>query len=149
MISVTITDQSGRTLSGQTIDAFWVSVAHAQPFSVGINCALGARQMRPYVAELSRLATAYISCYPNAGLPNAFGEYDESPQQTSQLLGEFAASGLVNIVGGCCGTTPDHIGAIARAVEGVTPRRPPDGDDGLMRLSGLETLTLRPTATSR
>ena len=144
MISVTITDNSGRTLSGQTIDAFWVSVAHAQPFSVGINCALGARQMRPYLAELSRLASAYISCYPNAGLPNAFGEYDETPDETSHLLGEFATSGLVNIIGGCCGTTPDHIRAIAQAVEGVTPRRRPDGDDGLTRFSGLETLTLRP-----
>ena len=106
MISVTITDRSGRTLSGQTIDAFWVSVAHAKPFSVGINCSLGADEMRPYIAELSRIAPCYVSCYPNAGLPNAFGGYDELPDQTSQLLQEFAESEFVNIVGGCCGTTP-------------------------------------------
>src|SRR5438034_336589 len=111
MISVTITDRSGRTLSGQTIDAFWITVRHARPFSVGINCALGARDMRPYLAELAELADCYITCYPNAGLPNAFGLYDEQPDQTAALLGEFAASGLVNIVGGCCGTTPEHIRA--------------------------------------
>src|SRR5205085_8733532 len=122
MISVTVTDRSGRTLSGQTIDAFWVSIAHARPFSVGINCALGARDMRPYVAELARIADAYISCYPNAGLPNAFGQYDERPEDTSAALGEFATSGFVNIVGGCCGTTPEHIAAIAKAIEGVAPR---------------------------
>ena len=112
MISVTITDRSGRTLTGQTIDAFWVSVAHARPFSVGVNCALGARDMRPYVAELARLADCYVSCYPNAGLPNAFGEYDEQPADTAGLLKEFAANAFVNIVGGCCGTTPDHIGRL-------------------------------------
>ncbi len=144
MISVTITDRSGRTLSGQTIDAFWVSVAHARPFSVGINCALGARDMRPYIAELSRIAPVYISCYPNAGLPNAFGEYDEGPTETGELLGEFAQSGFLNLVGGCCGTTPDHIRAIARAADGVPPRRRPEGDDGLTRLCGLETLAVRP-----
>ena len=144
MISVTITDRSGRTLSGQTIDAFWVSVAHARPFSVGINCALGAREMRPYIAELSRIAPVYISCYPNAGLPNAFGEYDETPDQTSELLREFATSGFVNMLGGCCGTTPDHIRAIARAVDGVPPRLRPTGDDRHTQFSGLETLTLRP-----
>src|SRR5215203_837972 len=112
MISATITDRSGRTLSGQTIDAFWVSIAHARPFSVGINCALGARDMRPYVEELARHADCYISCYPNAGLPNAFGEYDELPGDTASALREFADGTLVNIVGGCCGTTPDHIRAI-------------------------------------
>ena len=122
MISVTVTDRSGRTLSGQTIDAFWVSIVHARPFSVGLNCALGARDMRPYLAELARVADCYISCYPNAGLPNAFGQYDEQPKDTSAYLGEFATSGFVNIVGGCCGTTPEHIGAIARAVDGVAPR---------------------------
>src|SRR5204862_298504 len=122
MISVTVTDRSGRTLSGHTIDAFWISIAHARPFSVGINCALGARDMRPYLAELARIADCFISCYPNAGLPNAFGQYDEHPADTSAALREFAASGFVNIVGGCCGTTPEHIRAIAAAVDGVTPR---------------------------
>jgi 5-methyltetrahydrofolate--homocysteine methyltransferase len=121
-ISVTVTDRSGRTLSGQTIDAFWVSIAHAKPFSVGVNCALGARDMRQYVAELARIANCYITCYPNAGLPNAFGEYDEQPADTASALREFASSGLVNIVGGCCGTTPDHIREIAGAVEGLSPR---------------------------
>ncbi|HEV8346301.1 MAG TPA: homocysteine S-methyltransferase family protein, partial [Vicinamibacterales bacterium] len=111
MISVTVTDRSGRTLSGQTIDAFWTSIAHANPFSVGLNCALGARDMRPYLAELARLAPCFISCYPNAGLPNAFGQYDEQPQDTGSYLREFASSGFVNIVGGCCGTTPEHIAA--------------------------------------
>ena len=125
MISVTITDRSGRTLSGQTIDAFYVSVAHARPFSVGINCALGARDMRPYVAELARIADCYVSCYPNAGLPNAFGEYDEQPADTGGYLREFASSGFVNIVGGCCGTTPDHIEAIADGVKDLPPRPRP------------------------
>src|SRR5262249_45039173 len=109
MISVTVTDRSGRTLSGQTVDAFWTSIAHAKPFSVGINCALGARDMRSYLAELARLADCYVTCYPNAGLPNAFGQYDEQPQDTAGYLKEFTEAGLVNIVGGCCGTTPDHI----------------------------------------
>jgi 5-methyltetrahydrofolate--homocysteine methyltransferase len=122
MISFTITDRSGRTLSGQTLDAFYTSIRHARPFSVGINCALGARDMRPYLAELAQIATSYVSCYPNAGLPNAFGEYDEQPAETSELLGEFVTSGFVNIIGGCCGTTPDHIAAIRAAVEGVSPR---------------------------
>src|SRR6185369_4322783 len=123
MISVTITDRSGRTLSGQTIDAFWVSIAHARPFSVGVNCALGARDMRQYVAELARLADCYVTCYPNAGLPNAFGEYDEQPHDTGGFLKDFAESGFVNIVGGCCGTTPAHIAAIAAAVASLPPRR--------------------------
>ncbi len=122
MISVTVTDRSGRTLSGQTIDAFYVSIRHARPLSVGINCALGARDMRPYLAELAAIAECRVSCYPNAGLPNAFGEYDETPDETARLLGEFAESGFVNLLGGCCGTTPEHIAAIARAVDGTPPR---------------------------
>ena len=109
IISGTITDASGRTLSGQVTEAFWNSVRHARPLAVGLNCALGAAEMRPYVAELSRVADCFVSCYPNAGLPNAFGEYDETPDQTAAVLEEFAASGLVNLLGGCCGTTPEHI----------------------------------------
>jgi len=147
MISVTITDRSGRTLAGQTIDAFWVSIAHARPFSVGINCALGARDMRPYLAELARAADCYVSCYPNAGLPNAFGQYDEQAAETGSYLREFATSGFVNIVGGCCGTTPDHIAAIAGAVNGLPPRtRPAPAVHGqrYTELAGLETLTIRP-----
>ena len=128
MLSVTITDKSGRTLSGQTVEAFWTSVAHARPLSVGINCALGARDMRPYLADLSRAAPVLASCYPNAGLPNAFGEYDETPEITGSLLGEFARDGLLNIVGGCCGTTPEHLpihrraGARSRAARGPDRR---------------------------
>ncbi len=145
MLSVTVTDRSGRTLSGQTIDAFWVSIAHAKPFSVGINCSLGAREMRPYVAELARLADCWVSCYPNAGLPNAFGQYDEQPPDTSAQLGEFAASGFVNIVGGCCGTTPDHVRAIAGAVRDLPPRpRPHQPTERFTTVAGLETLTIRP-----
>ena len=122
MISATIADRSGRTLSGQMLDAFYVSIQHARPFSVGLNCAFGARQMRPYMAELARLAGEYVSCHPNAGLPNAFGEYDEAPQETAALLRDFADSGFANIIGGCCGTTPAHIRAIREAIEGVAPR---------------------------
>src|SRR5882672_4867886 len=148
MISVTVTDLSGRTLSGQTIDAFWASVRHARPFSVGINCALGARDMRPYLAELSRIAECYVSCYPNAGLPNAFGQYDEKPDETGGYLHEFASTGFVNIVGGCCGTTPDHIAAIARGVAGLPPRRIQNSEFGIQnsftRFAGLETITIRP-----
>jgi len=164
MISVTITDRSGRTLSGQTLDAFYTSIRHAQPFSVGLNCALGAREMRPHVAELARIAETYVTCYPNAGLPNAFGEYDELPAETSALLREFAKSGFLNIVGGCCGTTPDHIRALADAVAGLAPRqglgtgdqplvKPGAGSvaspgspiaDRFTQLSGLERLTIRP-----
>ena len=125
MISATITDRSGRTLSGQTLDAFYVSIGHVRPFSVGINCAFGASQMRPYVAELSRLAAEYVTCHPNAGLPNAFGEYDEAPAETARLLREFAEDGVLNIVGGCCGTTPAHIRAIAEAVKDLPPRKLP------------------------
>ena len=171
MISVTVTDRSGRTLSGQTIDAFYVSIRHARPFSVGINCALGARDMRPYLAELSRLSECYVSSYPNAGLPNAFGEYDERPDETAALLRDFASSGFVNILGGCCGTTPEHIKAVAAAVEGVAPRtlpvdswmavstKAPDASSQppaasrqepaansphYSQFSGLEVLTIRP-----
>ena len=145
MLSVTITDRSGRTLSGQTIDAFWVSVAHARPFSVGLNCALGAREMRPYLAELARVADTWVSCYPNAGLPNAFGEYDERPEETAALLREFAEAGFVNLLGGCCGTTPDHVRAVAEAVADVAPRRRPAAADArVTELSGLERLTVRP-----
>ena len=147
MISVTVTDRSGRTLSGQTIDAFHVSIRHARPLSVGINCALGARDMRPYLAELAAIAECRVSCYPNAGLPNAFGEYDETPDETAGLLGEFAESGFVNILGGCCGTTPEHIAAIARAVDGLPPRALPAGNGGGSRFSGLETLTVRDDGT--
>ncbi|MCA9509916.1 MAG: methionine synthase, partial [Myxococcales bacterium] len=143
MISVAITDASGRTLSGQTVDAFYRSVAHARPLSVGVNCSLGATEMRPHVAELAEIATCLVTSYPNAGLPNAFGEYDEAPRRTGELVGEFARSGLVNMVGGCCGTTPEHIAEIARAVEGIAPRVPPEPDH-LTRFSGLETLTIRP-----
>jgi 5-methyltetrahydrofolate--homocysteine methyltransferase len=144
LLSVTITDRSGRTLSGQTIDAFWTSVAHARPLSVGLNCALGAREMRPYLADLSAIADTYVSVYPNAGLPNAFGEYDESPETTAELLGEFAESSLCNIVGGCCGTTPEHIRAVAAAVAGLPPRQKPTALPSFTRFAGLETLTLRP-----
>ncbi len=123
MISGTITDASGRTLSGQTPTAFWHSVAHARPFSVGLNCALGAEAMRPHMAEIASVTTALTCAYPNAGLPNAFGAYDETPDQTAAQVGEFARDGIVNIVGGCCGTTPDHIRAIADAVADHAPRK--------------------------
>ncbi|WP_242498408.1 methionine synthase [Nocardioides ganghwensis] len=141
IISGTITDASGRTLSGQVTEAFWDSVRHARPLAVGLNCALGARDMRPYVAELSRLADSFVSVYPNAGLPNAFGEYDETPDQTAAVLAEFAEAGFLNLVGGCCGTTPDHIAAIAQAVDGKA-RREPVPHRPVMRLSGLEPLTI-------
>ncbi|MBU0791120.1 MAG: homocysteine S-methyltransferase family protein, partial [Gammaproteobacteria bacterium] len=143
IISGTITDASGRTLSGQVAEAFWASVRHAQPLAIGFNCALGGKEMRPYVAELSRLSDSLISCYPNAGLPNAFGEYDEQPEETAAILRGFAEDGLVNIVGGCCGTSPDHIAAMARAVEGIAPRVPA-AHVPVMRLSGLEPLTVTP-----
>ena len=143
MISGTITDRSGRFLSGQTPEAFWNSVAHAAPFSIGLNCALGAKQMRAHIAELSRVADVLICAYPNAGLPNEFGHYDEGPAEMAASLDEFANAGLVNIVGGCCGTTPEHIRAIARAVEGKPPRVIPEIAPRL-RLSGLEAFTLTP-----
>jgi 5-methyltetrahydrofolate--homocysteine methyltransferase len=144
MISVAITDASGRTLSGQTVDAFWRSVSHANPLSVGVNCSLGATDMRPHVAELAHVANCYVSSYPNAGLPNAFGDYDEEPATTGDLVGEFATSGLVNIVGGCCGTTPPHIRAIADSVAHVAPRRIEPADPDVTYYSGLETLVIRP-----
>ncbi len=173
MISVTITDRSGRTLSGQTLDAFYVSIEHTRPWSVGINCALGARDMRPYLAELARQARCWVSAYPNAGLPNAFGQYDEQPEETAALLRDFATSGFANILGGCCGTTPDHIAALADAVAGLAPRAraaasssidapgapppgapaaaledslssPGPGPQALTRLAGLEPLVIRP-----
>jgi 5-methyltetrahydrofolate--homocysteine methyltransferase len=144
MISATITDRSGRTLSGQTLDAFYVSIGHVRPFSVGLNCAFGASQMRPYVAELSRIAAEYVTCHPNAGLPNAFGEYDEAPADTARLLREFAEAGVLNIVGGCCGTTPEHIRAIANAVGELPPRTRPSAPERYTEYSGLETLTIRP-----
>ena len=122
MISGTITDASGRTLSGQTLEAFYTSVMHAKPLSIGLNCALGAKEMRPHIEELSGLASCYVSAYPNAGLPNAMGEYDESPAQTAHFLEEWAKEGFVNIVGGCCGTTPDHIKHIADHVKNIAPR---------------------------
>lgn len=140
-ISGTITDRSGRTLSGQTVEAFWNSIRHARPFVVGLNCALGAELMRPHLAEIARLADTLVAAYPNAGLPNAFGEYDETCEETAAYLGEWARSGLANILGGCCGTTPDHIRAIAAAVEGAPPRRLPDRPPSL-RLSGLEAFEL-------
>jgi len=141
MISGTITDRSGRTLSGQTVGAFWQSVRHADPISIGLNCALGGAEMRPYLQELSGLADTMVCAYPNAGLPNALGCYDETPEQTAAILGEFARSGFVNIVGGCCGTTPAHIESIAAAVAGVAPRRPANPQPAL-QLSGLEPLML-------
>lgn len=137
MISGTITDLSGRLLSGQTAEAFWYSVRHVEPFSIGLNCALGAEQMRQYIADLGRVADVLVSAHPNAGLPNEFGEYDETPEMMAGLVGEFAQAGLVNILGGCCGTTPEHIKAIAEAVEGVSPRTVPELGVA-MRLSGLE-----------
>ena len=143
MISGTITDLSGRTLSGQTPQAFWNSIAHARPFSVGLNCALGAREMRAHLAEISRVADTLVCAYPNAGLPNEFGLYDESPEYMASLIREFATSGLVNIVGGCCGTTPEHIAAIAQTVEGLAPRAIPEIEPRL-RLSGLEPFELSP-----
>ncbi|MDE1974666.1 MAG: homocysteine S-methyltransferase family protein, partial [Hyphomicrobiales bacterium] len=141
MLSGTITDLSGRLLSGQTPEAFWYAVAHARPLSIGLNCALGARQMRAHIAELSRVADTLICVYPNAGLPNEFGRYDEGPEAMAAEIGEFAAAGIVNIVGGCCGTTPDHIRAIAAAVTGKAPRAIPTIAPRL-RLSGLEAFTL-------
>ncbi|MEO7923423.1 MAG: homocysteine S-methyltransferase family protein [Chitinophagaceae bacterium] len=125
MISGTITDASGRTLSGQTLEAFYTSVMHAKPLSIGLNCALGAKEMRPHIEELAQLASCYVSAYPNAGLPNAMGEYDEQPEETAHFLEEWAKEGWVNIVGGCCGTTPDHIRHIAEEVKKIQPRQLP------------------------
>ncbi|MGA7384531.1 MAG: methionine synthase, partial [Methylocella sp.] len=143
MISGTITDLSGRTLSGQTPAAFWHSLRHAKPLTIGLNCALGAREMRAHLAELSRIADTLVCAYPNAGLPNEFGLYDESPEYMASLIGEFAEAGLVNVVGGCCGTTPAHIQAIAACVKGIAPRKVPEIEP-LLRLSGLEPFVLTP-----
>src|SRR5712675_1711064 len=143
MISGTITDRSGRLLSGQTPAAFWNSVGHAAPFSIGLNCALGAKEMRAHIAEIAGIADTLVCAYPNAGLPNEFGEYDESPEAMASMLGEFARAGLVNVVGGCCGTTPDHIRAIAAAVEGVHPRAFPE-PERMTRFSGLEPFAITP-----
>jgi 5-methyltetrahydrofolate--homocysteine methyltransferase len=143
MISVTIVDKSGRTLSGQTVEAFWAAIEHARPLSVGINCSLGAREMRPYVAELAALAPVLVSAHPNAGLPNAFGGFDEGPADTAGFLEEFGTSALLNIAGGCCGTTPDHVRAIAERLAHVPPRQIPKVERH-PRFSGLECLTIRP-----
>ncbi|MCM3883429.1 methionine synthase [Frankia sp. R82] len=140
-ISVTIVDLSGRTLSGQTVEAFWNSIAHANPLVVGVNCSLGADEMRPHVEALSRIAGTYTACHPNAGLPNAFGGYDQTPEEAGRLIGEFAAEGMVNIVGGCCGTTPAHIARIAGAVRTAAPR-PVPAPEPLTRFSGLETFEI-------
>ena len=143
MVSGTITDRSGRTLSGQTPEAFWNSIRHAAPFSVGLNCALGAEELRPWIEELARVADVPVSCHPNAGLPNAFGRYEQGPATMAAVLDEFAERGFLNIVGGCCGTTPAHIAAIAAAVAGRKPRRVPDVPPHT-RLAGLEPLTIGP-----
>ena len=143
MISGTITDASGRTLSGQTTEAFWNSVRHVNPFVIGLNCALGAKDLRQYVAELSRIADTRVSAHPNAGLPNEFGEYDETAEEMASVVGEFASSGLVNLVGGCCGTRPEHIRALKNVVEGVAPRVIPELPVRC-RLSGLEPFNIGP-----
>ncbi len=142
IISGTITDLSGRTLTGQTTEAFWNSVRHAQPFGIGLNCSLGAQHMRPYISEFSGFADTLICAYPNAGMPNEFGLYDETPEETAEFLAEWSKAGLVNIVGGCCGTTPEHINAIAKSISGIKPRQVPTLNKTL-RLSGLEPLEIR------
>ena len=144
-ISFTAIDRSGRNLSGQTVDAFWLSVEHAQPFIVGVNCSLGAMQMRPFVEDLARVAPTWVACHPNAGLPNEMGTHDEQPGDTSRFLREFAHDGLVNVVGGCCGTTPEHVKAITDAIRGQTPRQVPDREH-VTRLSGLEPFRIFPDA---
>jgi len=141
IVSGTITDASGRTLSGQTTEAFYNSVRHARPLAIGLNCALGAKELRPHIEELSAIAESFVSCHPNAGLPNAFGEYDDTPGNMATLMGEWAKNGWLNIIGGCCGTTPDHIRALAEAVQGVAPRKRP-GLPRKLRLSGLEPLNV-------
>jgi 5-methyltetrahydrofolate--homocysteine methyltransferase len=142
LVSGTITDASGRTLSGQTAEAFYNSIRHSQPLAVGFNCALGAKELRPYVEEISRIAETYVSCHPNAGLPNAFGEYEDTPESMAGHVGDWARNGWLNVVGGCCGTTPEHIRAMAEAVRGVAPRRPAAPPRAL-RLAGLEPLNVR------
>ncbi|MCO5172548.1 MAG: methionine synthase [Planctomycetes bacterium] len=146
MASITITDASGRTLSGQTVEACWHSISHAPLLAVLVNCALGPKQMRPFVTELARLAPVAVGCYPNAGLPNELGEFDEGPEDVAAVLGDLAREGMLNLVGGCCGTTPDHVRAIAAAVKGVAPRTPPPAAD-LLTVSGLEPYTFRPDGT--
>ena len=141
MLSCTVTDMSGRNLSGQTVEAFWYSVRHAKPFTIGLNCAFGAEHLRPHAVTLSAIADARIAIYPNAGLPNEMGEYDETPEVTGGHLKAWAEEGLLNIVGGCCGTTPEHIAAIAKAVEGVKPRKVPRHKPA-MRLSGIDPITI-------
>src|SRR5918999_2328500 len=142
-LSFTAVDQSGRNLSGQTSDAFWISVEHAEPLLVGVNCSLGATEMRPFLEDLASVASTYVSCHPNAGLPNALGLHDEEPGDTSRFLRAFAEDGLVNVVGGCCGTTPEHTREIARAVEGLPPRRVPETSRE-PRFAGLEPFVIRP-----
>jgi 5-methyltetrahydrofolate--homocysteine methyltransferase len=140
-ISGTITDRSGRTLSGQTAEAFWNSIRHVRPFAVGFNCALGADLMRPFIADMARVADTLVAAYPNAGLPNEMGQYDEQPHETAHEVEQWARDGLVNILGGCCGTTPDHIRHVAEAVKGLRPRQPPVRPPAL-RLAGLEPFEL-------
>ena len=146
-LSFTAVDKSGRNLSGQTVEAFWISVEHAQPLVVGVNCSLGGAEMRPFVEDLAEIAPTWVACHPNAGLPNALGEHDEQPEDTSRFLGEFARDGLVNIVGGCCGTTPEHVRQIAAAVDGVAPRSVPERRP-VAHFSGLEPLELRSDSSS-
>ncbi len=142
IISGSVVDLSGRNLSGQTVEAFWNSVRHAKPLAVGLNCSLGPAQMREYIADFSRVADVAVSAYPNAGLPNAFGGYDETPEQMATQFGEWARAGLVNIVGGCCGTTPEHIRQIAAAVHGLPPRSMPELGEPRLRLAGLEPFAI-------
>ncbi len=147
-LSFTAVDKSGRNLSGQTVEAFWLSVEHAQPLVVGVNCSLGATEMRPFVEDLAAIAPTWVACYPNAGLPNELGLHDEGPEDTSRFLGEFARDGLVNVVGGCCGTTPEHVRQIAAAVEGVAPRAVPEpaARDALQRPRALRDQRRTPTS---
>ncbi len=144
VLSVTIVDKSGRNLSGQTVEAFYISIEHVHPLAVGINCSLGAAEMRPFLKELAGIADCHVHCYPNAGLPNAFGGYDQTPEEMAELIREFATDGMINITGGCCGTTPDHIRAIAEAVRDVAPRKAPERGERYPRFSGLEPLVIRP-----
>jgi len=141
MISLTLTDLSGRNLSGHTVDAFWYTVRHAKPVAIGLNCSFGADQLRPHVQQLSQIADTLVLAYPNAGLPNELGQYDEEPETTASLVRLWAEGGRVNILGGCCGSTPDHIAAMARAVEGIAPRKVPQ-QDSVMHLAGLEPFTI-------
>ena len=143
MLSGTVIDVSGRNLSGQTTEAFFNSLAHARPFCIGLNCSLGAKEMRPYIETMASIAGTLVSSYPNAGLPNEFGEHDQGPEEFAAYLKEFAASGFVNIIGGCCGTTPEHIRTLAEAVKDIPPRQVPQIET-LSRYSGLEPLTVTP-----